>query len=69
MRRKTTKILAIDPGIRKMGIAFLESGKLMYHDVQSIKKESTRATLHEGRKTILRLVADLKPNILAVEKT
>lgn len=69
MTNKTTKILAIDPGIRKMGIAFLENGKLVYHDVKSIKKGSARATLQEGRKVILRLIGDYKPDTLAVEKT
>lgn len=65
-----SKILAIDPGTREIGIAFLENGKLLYHGVKIIKKKkSPHETLREGRKIILRLVKDFKPKTLVVEKT
>jgi crossover junction endodeoxyribonuclease RuvC len=65
-----TKILAIDPGTRAMGVALLEGEKLVYHAVKTIKKGKTpHETLEEGRKIILQLIADYKPDILAVEKT
>lgn len=65
-----TKILAIDPGTRAMGVALLENDKLIYHAVISIKKGKTpHETLAEGRRIILRLIADFQPDVLAVEKT
>jgi crossover junction endodeoxyribonuclease RuvC len=65
-----TKILAIDPGTRAMGVALLEGDKLIYHGVKCIRKRnSPHETLQEGRKLILRLIADYKPDTLAVEKT
>jgi Holliday junction resolvasome RuvABC endonuclease subunit len=70
MRNNNSKILAIDPGTREMGVAFLEEGKLIYHGVKEIKKKkSPHETLKEGRKIILRLINDFKPTVLVFEKT
>lgn len=64
------KVLAIDPGTRKIGIAFLEGNEIIYHDVKTIPKgQSPREALREGRKILLRLINDFKPQLLAVEKT
>ena len=53
-----------------MGVAFLEKGKLIHYGVKSIKKKrSPHETLEEGRKIITRLINDLRPEILVVEKT
>jgi crossover junction endodeoxyribonuclease RuvC len=69
MSAKNLRILAIDPGTRKMGFAFFEHKNLLYHGVESIKsRKSPHETLREARKTILRLIKDFKPDILAVEK-
>lgn len=69
MPRNNKKILAIDPGTRKMGVALLENGDLIYHGVKSIKKcKSPHETLKNGKKTILRLIEDFRPNTLVVEK-
>jgi len=69
MPKNNSKILAIDPGTREMGVAFLEKGKLIYHGVKSIKKgKSPHETLKEGRTTVLRLIKDFKPKVLVVEK-
>jgi len=69
MPKNNSKILAIDPGTREMGIAFLERGKLIYHDVKGIKKrKSPHEILKEGRKIILRLIKDFKPKVLVFEK-
>lgn len=69
MKKNHSRILAIDPGTREMGIAFLEEEKLIYHGVKSIKKrKSPHETLKEGRKIILRLIKDFKPKVLVVEK-
>jgi len=65
-----TRILAIDPGTRNMGVALLEDDTLIYHGVKTIKKRSTpHETLEAGRKIIFRLIKDLRPHILVVEKT
>lgn len=70
MSKNNTKILAIDPGTREMGVAFLEGQKLVYHEVKVIKKGKTPSeTLRKGRKAILRLIKDFKPKVLVVEKT
>lgn len=67
---KKLKVLAIDPGTREMGVALLEDGALIYQGVKTIRrKKSPHETLRAGRKIILRLINDLKPNVLAVEKT
>jgi Holliday junction resolvasome RuvABC endonuclease subunit len=69
MPKKNLKILAIDPGTREMGIAFLDSGKLIYHEVKVIKKgKSPHENLRDGRKIVLRLIKDFMPAVLVVEK-
>ncbi|MBM4305165.1 MAG: crossover junction endodeoxyribonuclease RuvC [Deltaproteobacteria bacterium] len=69
MPRNHSKILAIDPGTREMGIAFLDDGKLIHFGVKVIKKRKPpHEILKEGRKIILRLIKDFKPDALVVEK-
>jgi len=69
MPKNNSKILAIDPGTREMGIAFLEEEKLIYHGVKVIrKKKSPSEALKEGRKIVLRLINDFKPRVLVIEK-
>lgn len=64
------KILAIDPGTREMGVAFFEGEALIYHGVRVItKRKSPHGILKQGRKTILRLIKELSPQVLVVEKT
>jgi len=70
MSNNHKKVLAIDPGTREMGIAFLDDGKLIYYGVKTIKKHRyPNETLKEGRKIILRLIKDFRPNTLIYEKT
>ena len=70
MIKKNQKILAIDPGTREMGIAFLDKGKLVYHGVKTFRRGiSPHETLREGRKTILQLIRDFKPQVFVVEKS
>lgn len=70
MPKNNSQILAIDPGTREMGIAFLDGGKLIYHAVKIIRKDgkSPHEKLREGRKVVLRLIRDFKPQVLVVEK-
>lgn len=70
MAKSKPKILAIDPGTKHMGYAFLDKGKLLYYGVKVIKrKKSPHEILNKGRKVVLRLINDLDPDILVVEKT
>ncbi|MFA5942294.1 MAG: crossover junction endodeoxyribonuclease RuvC [Candidatus Paceibacterota bacterium] len=70
MTNNHRKILAIDPGTRVIGVALLESDKIIYHDVKMIpKRQSPQEALREGQKIIARLIKDFRPQILAVEKT
>ncbi|WAC06741.1 MAG: crossover junction endodeoxyribonuclease RuvC [Thermodesulfobacteriota bacterium] len=70
MPKNRSKILAIDPGTRHMGVAFLDSDLLIYAGVKVIKnRKSPHEILWTGRKIVLRLINDFKPHILVVEKT
>jgi Holliday junction resolvasome RuvABC endonuclease subunit len=70
MKKTNSRILAIDPGTRLMGVAFLDEGKLVYHAVKVIAKgRSPQETLQRAKGVILRLIDDLGPETIAVEKT
>jgi crossover junction endodeoxyribonuclease RuvC len=62
------KILAIDPGTKHMGYAFFDKGKLIYHGVVVIKAKTPDGKLKEGKRKILRLIKDFRPNVLVVER-
>jgi crossover junction endodeoxyribonuclease RuvC len=65
-----SRVLAIDPGTRDMGVALLEGSTLIYHDVKVIRrKRSPHEKLKAGREIILRLIRDFRPDALVVEKT
>ena len=60
MPKTNTRILAIDPGTRLMGVAFLDDGKLVYHAVKVIARgRSPQETLQRAKGVILRLIDDL----------
>src|SRR5437016_1003079 len=68
--QKHRRILAIDPGTRLMGVGFLDDGKLVYHAVKVIAKgRSPQQTLQRARHAVLRLIDDLAPEVIAVERT
>lgn len=67
---RPSRILAIDPGTRHMGIAVLEGGSLIRHGVEVFtRRASHRQILAVGRKKILRLLSDFRPDVVVVEKT
>jgi Holliday junction resolvasome RuvABC endonuclease subunit len=67
---KRTRVLAIDPGTRAMGVALLENGHIIHHGVKTISSRgSPQEKLWEGRKIILRLINDFAPHVMVVEKT
>jgi crossover junction endodeoxyribonuclease RuvC len=68
MPPKCLRILAIDPGTRWMGVAFLENDQLIYHGVKVIKKGSSpNDNLQNARRIILRLIKDFRPNTIVIE--
>lgn len=68
--RAKTRILAIDPGTREMGVAVLENRCLLYQGVEVFRKFlSDEECLEAGRETVTRLIRDFRPNLLVVEKT
>lgn len=68
-RNRRTRVLAIDPGTRKMGVAVLDRGELVYHAVLTIQnRTSPHDTLRECRSKVLRLLDDFRPALVAVEK-
>ena len=70
MPKNKLKVLAIDPGTRHMGVAFLDNSTLIYAGVKVIKnRESPHEILWTARKIVLRLINDFKPHILVVEKS
>lgn len=53
-----------------MGVAVLEDGALLYHGVESVKNlPSPHGRLRQCRQTVIRLVEDFRPDVIAVEKT
>jgi len=70
MSKNSSKILAIDPGTKYMGVAFLDNGAIIYCGVKVIRnRRSPHETLRACRKIILRLINDFQPETLVVEKT
>jgi len=70
MAKHKPKILAIDPGTREIGVAFLDGEKLIYHGVKAIPDDkSPNEKMKEGKEIITRLINDFKPDILVVEKS
>jgi crossover junction endodeoxyribonuclease RuvC len=70
MHTQHRRILAIDPGTRLMGVAFLDDGKLVYHTVKVIAKgHSPQGTLQRATGAVVRLIDDLEPDVVAVERT
>ena len=68
--KERQKILAIDPGTRNIGFAFLDNGELVHYGVKTIRRtKSPHEKLREGRKIVLRLINDFRPQTLIVEKT
>jgi Holliday junction resolvasome RuvABC endonuclease subunit len=67
---KPKRILAINPGTRKIGVAVLEYQELLYYGVKTIKRpKSPQEILSEAAHIIQNLIAFYQPTALAIEKT
>ncbi len=70
MQQHNDRILAIDPGTRRMGFALLDRERLVYHGVKDFRwQDSPHAKLGQARTFVLRLIEDFHPATLALEKT
>lgn len=67
---KLSKILAIDPGSKEMGIAFLEGeSELAYYTVKTFRcSRDPKVVLGEVRNEISRVIGIYKPNIFVLER-
>jgi crossover junction endodeoxyribonuclease RuvC len=62
-------LLAIDPGIREIGIAHFEGNELIDFGVKSMRRpEKNPPPLHVLRKVMERLIAEKQLDIIAMEK-
>lgn len=69
-KKKKQRILAIDPGLRGLGIAVFHGTDLIYHEVKTVtKRKSPYTALEQGRKIVLRMVRDFRPDVLVIERT
>jgi Holliday junction resolvasome RuvABC endonuclease subunit len=70
MPTKPTKILAIDPGTKELGVAVLLGDRLEYYGVKTFKRrQPAHAFLAAVMRYVTDLIADHQPAALAVEKT
>jgi len=69
MTRKITRILALDPGTRELGVAVFVNGSLVYASVESFGKLSSSARqIREVLSHVARLIRDFRPDVLALER-
>jgi len=65
----TSRILAIDPGTREMGIAVLAGQELEYYAVKTItQRRSSTSIISQACQIVRKLLKLHRPQILAVEK-
>lgn len=70
MPKNAPRILALDPGTRKLGVALLEGDRLVYHGVKVFSgNRSARRRLHAVQKALTEMLDDFRPDIVAVERT
>ncbi len=67
---KPYRILGIDPGFRRIGYALLENADLVDFGVHLIEKKRTlKDAFLQFERTADRLIADRKPQVIALEET
>jgi crossover junction endodeoxyribonuclease RuvC len=64
------RILAIDPGIREMGIAVLDDKKLVHHGVLCLRDRRAPKDIRAYDRDLLRtIILDYHPDLVALERT
>ena len=68
MPKKPLKIIGINPGTRHLGIAIFLDSDLRDWRVKSFKEKWSKEKMEKIRKTILSIINQYEPNILAIKK-
>lgn len=69
LNKKPTRILAISPGTREMGVSVLEKKALIYYGVKSLRQgKLPDRVLKHGIRIIERLIDEYEPQVIALEK-
>ena len=64
------RILAVDPGIREMGIAVFDDEKLVHHGVLCLRdRRAPRDTRAYDRALLRTIIVDYHPDLVALERT
>jgi Holliday junction resolvasome RuvABC endonuclease subunit len=65
---KFTRILAIDPGSKEIGLAVLEGDELVYYGVKTIRKRTApEVILSEAERAVGQIIREYEPLVLAIE--
>ncbi len=68
MPKKTLKIIGINPGTRYLGVAILNDSDLRDWRIKVFQEKWSENKIKKIKKTILRLIEDYEPNVLAIKK-
>ena len=69
MFKKKTRILAIDPGTKEIGVAVLDEEELIYYAVKTIRDRGTaQKVLRQAVAVVIDLIATHQPDCVAIEK-
>ena len=69
MPKNLSTILAVDPGTRKLGVAVLRGGELLFYGVKTVtNRKNPIAVLETVSAYIRNLLKKYRPTMLAVEK-
>jgi len=68
MPKKSLKIIGINPGTRHLGIAIFLDSDLRDWRVKSFKEKWSKEKMEKIRKSILSIINQYKPNVLAIKK-
>lgn len=69
-KRTGSRILALDPGTREVGVAVLEGRELLFYGVRTIQHRATpQERLRDAVGLISRLILRHRPDVLAIERT
>lgn len=67
--RTKTRILAIDPGTKEIGVAVLDGDDLIYYAVKTIRDRSTaQKVLRQAVAIVIDLISRHRPDCVAIEK-
>lgn len=68
MPKKTLKIIGINPGTRYLGISVFQDSDLRDWRIKVFQEKWSEHKIKKIKNTILRLIDDYEPNVLAIKK-